>query len=248
MEIRAVIIDDEEGARESLANLIEKFCPQVKLCGKAENAIEGRAKIAEVNPDLIFLDIEMPVENAFDMLSKIENIDFDIIFTTAYDHYAINAIKFSALDYLLKPIDIDELRAAVEKVSVSKSDDSGVKLQALLDNIGGNSKQQKIAIPETDGLLIVKVDEIVHCESDSNYTHIFMNDGKKILASRTLGEFEDMLSGHKFFRTHRSHLINMEHIVKYIKGEGGYVTLSNGSQIEVSRRKKTEFLEVLASL
>ena len=248
---RAVIIDDEEGARESLNNILRDYFTNIEVVAKADSADSGYAAITKYQPDLVFLDIEMPLGNAFDLLEKFNKISFDIIFITAYDHYAINAIKFSALDYLLKPIDIDDLRAAIERFEAKKKENKGTfsdqRFEALLENLK-TRKSRKVAIPDTDGLLFVHLDEIIRCESDGNYTSIIMANDRRILASRTLGEYEELFRGENFFRTHRSHLINLEHIQKYIKGEGGYVIMSDSSQVEVSRRKKTEFIEALAKV
>lgn len=244
--IRAIIIDDEEGARESLANILKDYFENVEVVGKANSAKTGIRLINEQQPDLVFLDIEMPKGNAFDLLAQFENIDFDIIFITAYDQYAIKAIKFSALDYLLKPIDIDELKAAIEKFSdKAHKRTSNQRFQALLQNLNAESKK-KVAIPDSEGLIFVNLDDIIRCESDGNYTHIILSNRKKILASRTLGEYEEMFSDENFSRVHRSHLINLNHIEKYLRGEGGYAVMSDGSQVEISRRKRADFLEKLS--
>ena len=245
--IRAVIIDDEEGARESLANILSKYCEDVEVEGKAGSAASGYALIKEKQPDLVFLDIEMPRGNAFDLLSKFEEIDFDLIFITAYDQYAIKAIKFSALDYLLKPIDIDELKEAVQKYrEKSKFPSSAERLKVLMQNLKSDAGNKKVAIPDSDGLVFIRLDEIIRCESDGNYTNIILEDNKKILACKTLGEYEELFSDENFFRVHRSHLVHLDKIDKYIKGEGGYVVMADGSQVEVSRRKKPEFLKQLS--
>lgn len=244
--IRAIIIDDEEGARESLANILRDYFENVEVVGKANSTKTGVHLINEQQPDLVFLDIEMPKGNAFDLLAQFENIDFDIIFITAYDQYAIKAIKFSALDYLLKPIDIDELKAAMEKFSdKAHKRTSNQRFQVLLQNLNAESKK-KVAIPDSEGLIFVNLDDIIRCESDGNYTHIILSNRKKILASRTLGEYEEMFSDENFSRIHRSHLINLNHIDKYLKGEGGYAVMSDGSQVEISRRKRADFLEKLS--
>lgn len=244
--IRAIIIDDEEGARESLANILKDYFDNVEVVGKAASADNGVKLINEYHPDLVFLDIEMPKGNAFDLLEHFENIDFDIIFVTAYDQYAIKAIKFSALDYLLKPIDIDELGAAIQKFDdKTHKRTTNQRLQTLLQNLNAENKK-KVAIPDSEGLVFVNLDDIVRCESDGNYTHIILNNGKNILASRTLGEYEEMFSEENFSRVHRSHLINLNHIDKYIKGEGGYAVMTDGSHVEISRRKRAEFMEKLS--
>lgn len=247
---RVLIIDDEEGARESLRNILNRYFQDLEVVGTAHSAESGIEAINKFTPDLVFLDIEMPFGTAFDLLSKFDSIDFELIFVTAYDHYAIKAIKFSALDYLLKPVDIDDLREALDRFRKRKEQrvPPGNKLEALLENLKSGERPKKIAIPDTDGLLFVTLDDIIRCESDGNYTSIMLKSGKRVLASKTLGDYEDLFKGEQFFRTHRSHLINLSHIVKYVKGEGGYVILSDGSQVEISRRKKTDFLELMSKI
>lgn len=250
MILKVIIIDDENGARESLHNLIEKYCPQLEIVAKATNIEDAYKLINELAPQLIFLDIEMPNGNGFDLLQKFSSINFDVIFTTAYDHYAIKAIKYSAIDYLLKPIDIDDLKSAVEKV-IQKQNDKLIKneqILSLLNNLKPEQADKKIALHEGDGLTFVRLKEIIRCESDGNYTTIILEGNKRIVTSKTLGEYEELFSNENFFRIHRSHLIHLNHIKKYIKGEGGYVIMSDGSQVEVSRRKKQEFLDKISFL
>jgi len=244
---KAIIIDDEEGARESLNNILNSYFDGIEVIAKADSAETGYAAITANKPDLVFLDIEMPFGNAFDLLAKFDKIDFDIIFVTAYDHYAMKAIKFSAIDYLLKPIDLDELKETLTRYreNKTKGDNVDPRLAALLENLSHDKKPKKIAIPDSDGLLFIHLDDIIRCESDGNYTLIKMQGGKKILSSRTLGDYETLFAEENFFRIHRSHLINLTHIEKYVKGEGGYVIMVDGSQVEVSRRKKAEFIEAL---
>jgi two-component system, LytTR family, response regulator len=246
MAITAIIIDDEYGARESLANIIEQYCPQVDVFAKAENIDEGQALINEHHPDLIFLDIEMPHGNAFELLERFDEINFEIIFITAYDNYAINAIKFSALDYLLKPVDIEELQKAIEKHGQRNDKHLKEKYNLLLQNIKSGSAPEKIAVADSETITLIEISDIIRCESDGNYTTIFIEGDKKIVASKTLGEYEEMLSQNSFIRVHRSHLINLNKISSYVKGEGGYVIMSDGSKAEVSRRKKAEFLNKIS--
>ena len=248
--MKAVIVDDEKNGRESLSSMVERFCPEVNVTGLASSALEGYELVKISKPDLVFLDIEMPMHNGFDMLEMFKNIDFSVIFTTAYDQYAVKAIKYSALDYLLKPVDPDELRSAIDKVEKRKRNTSDLKekFDTLLSNLKHDSKRKKVAIPDGDGLVFIYVDEIIRCESDSNYTYFFIQGGKKITASRTMRDFEEMFADENFFRVHRSHLINLDHIKRYMKGDGGYVIMDDGSKVEVSRRKKNEFAEKLAEL
>lgn len=246
-EARVIIVDDEEGARESLSNLLVKFVEGVKIVAKAESIASAIEKIEKHKPDLVFLDIEMPFGSGFELLEKIKPINFNIIFVTAYDHYALKAIKFSALDYLLKPVDIDELRTAVSKHLKSANTKTDENYENLLSNLKTTSNDKKIAIPDGNGIAFVQVSNIIRCESDGNYTRIFLASGKKILASKTLGDYDKLLDSVGFFRVHRSHLINLSHIKKYVKGEKGYVEMSDLSRVEVSRRKKTPFMEALAN-
>lgn len=246
--IKAIIVDDEVGARESLSKMIEKNCKQLEIVAKADSMLAAYEAITSFQPDLVFLDIEMPNGNAFDLLEKFKEINFNIIFTTAYDHYAIKAIKFSAVDYILKPIDPEELVEAVKRFEEKHGQKNVLDKQfkTLLSNVRPENKLKKVGIPDGDGLVFINLSDIVRCDSDGNYTFFILTSGKKIIASRTLGEYEQMFTEDNFFRVHRSHLINLQHVKKYIKGEGGYVIMSDDSQVEVSRRNKNEFLEKLS--
>jgi two-component system LytT family response regulator len=247
--IKAIIVDDELGARESLSKMIEKNCKQLEVIAKADSMLAAFEVITNKQPDLVFLDIEMPNGNAFDLLEKFKEINFNIIFTTAYDHYAIKAIKFSAIDYILKPIDPEELVEAVKRFEKKQNGQPSVldkQFKTLLSNVRPENKLKKVGIPDGDGLIFINLADIIRCESDGNYTFFILTSGKKIIASRTLGEYEQMFTEDNFFRIHRSHLVNLQHVKKYIKGEGGYVIMADDSQVEVSRRNKNEFLEKLS--
>ncbi len=248
--IKAIIVDDELGARESLSKMIEKNCKQIEVVAKVDSMLSAFEAITNKEPDLVFLDIEMPNGNAFDLLEKFKTINFNIIFTTAYDHYAIKAIKFSAVDYILKPIDPEELINAVKRFEEQAGQKTTLDKQfkTLLSNVRPGNKLKKVGIPDGDGLIFINLSDIIRCDSDGNYTFFILTNGKKIIASRTLGEYEQMFADDNFFRIHRSHLINLEHVKKYIKGEGGYVIMTDNSQVEVSRRNKTDFLERLSLL
>jgi two-component system LytT family response regulator len=248
--IKAIIVDDELGARESLSKMLEKNCKQIEVVAKVDSMLSAFEAITNKEPDLVFLDIEMPNGNAFDLLEKFKTINFNIIFTTAYDHYAIKAIKFSAVDYILKPIDPEELITAVKRFEDRAGEKATLDKQfkTLLSNVRPENKLKKVGIPDGDGLIFINLSDIIRCDSDGNYTFFILTSGKKIIASRTLGEYEQMFADDNFFRIHRSHLINLEHVKKYIKGEGGYVVMSDNSQVEVSRRNKTDFLEKLSHL
>lgn len=248
--ISTVIVDDEVNGRENLVNLIFKFCPDIQIVGMASSVDEAIVMIKDKNPDLIFLDIEMPFKNGFDLLELVNPITFDVIFTTAFDHYAIRAIKFSALDYLLKPIDIEELKLSVSKLIQKKAakESSTKNFELLLSNMKVRNKLQKIAVPTLDGLIFVNIMDIIRCEADNNYTRIFVVNSDAILVSKTLKDYEDMLAGMNFFRIHHANLINLQHVKKYIRGEGGFVVLSDNISVEVSRRRKNEFLKLLGQM
>jgi len=210
------------------------------------SASEGIAKISELKPDLIFLDIEMPHMNGFQMLEQLPKINFEIIFTTSYDQYAITAFKFSALDYLLKPVDREELEKAMQKISKKINPPISQQLEILLQRINQPSVPvQRIALPTMQGLEFVPVDSIIHCTSRNNYTEFFLKDKKKLLVSRTLKEVEDMLADHSFLRVHNSHVVNLNAITRYAKGEGGYLIMTDGSTIDVSRSRKELLMQKL---
>jgi two-component system, LytTR family, response regulator len=242
--LRSIIVDDELKSRESLKILIEDFCSDVTVEALCQNIDEAMAAIDKVKPDVVFLDIQLRGETGFDLLSKYKDFDFEVIFTTAYSEYAIKAFKFSAIDYLLKPIDIQELTNALEKVKKERNNNITNRLQELVKNLRVNSSDgYKLALPTGDGLIFVKVSEILYCEASSNYTEITLADNKKYLVSRTLKEYEDILTDQNFYRIHHSYLINLDGIKKYVRGDGGYVVMTNDQALDVSKRKKEGFLE-----
>lgn len=249
--LTAILIDDEKNALEVLDMQLTQFCKDVQVLAKCDGGEKGIAAIKKYNPDLVFLDIEMPHKNGFDVLKETRQYGYDVIFTTAYDQFAIKAFKFSAVDYLLKPIDILELRASVEKVK-NKKGGEGVeeKIKLLLSQLQPAARMltDKIALPVGDAMQFMMPDEIIRCESDSNYTHIFLANGKKITMAKTLKEVEENINGSPFFRIHQSHLVNMNHISKYIKGDNAYVILKDGTQIGISRNKKEAFLETFRKI
>ncbi|MDH5474353.1 MAG: LytTR family DNA-binding domain-containing protein [Cyclobacteriaceae bacterium] len=248
--INAIVIDDERKGRNLLANVISKYCPEVEVIGEAENIKKAYEVINNTHPDLVFLDIEMPNGNGFDLLKKFSDINFDIIFTTAYDHYAIKAIKYSALDYLLKPIDIDDLQVAVKKVVRKRNKPTNINesIEVLLSSLNGKKITNKIGIPDHEGVSLVEIKDIIRCQSSSNYTIIYLSDGSKITSTRTLKEYDHLFNGMPFMRVHNSNLINLHHIKRFVKGDGGYVILSDDSEVEVSRRRKNELLEAIANI
>lgn len=243
--IKAVIIEDEKKSAEALAQLLQKNCPDVTILGKVENVKDAIESVRNLKPELIFLDVMMPDGSGFDVLEKISDLKFDVIFTTASEKFAVKAIKYSALDYLLKPIDAEELKAAVKKVQDRKNIISPEQnLQSLLENIKKSDEQySKITLPAGNAYEVVLVKDIIRCEANDNYTNVYLAGGKKFLVSGTLKHYEELLPEKDFVRAHHSHLINMNHMTRFLKEDGGYAMMSDGSKVEVSRRKKEEFLK-----
>jgi two-component system LytT family response regulator len=248
--IRSLIIDDEIHCSDGLRWQITQYCPEIEIVGVCNDPEKAIPLIQELRPELVFLDVIMPGITGFEMLEKIPAIDFEIIFTTAFDQYAIRAIRLGALDYLVKPVDKDELRQAVDKLLQSKKNDSLNQITALLTHIRKSNDQsfQKVALPTLHGYELVSLQSIVVCESNSNYTNIQLNDGKRLLISRTLKEIEELLDMPNFFRVHNSFLVNLQYAVRYIKGEGGSLVLSNEITVPVSRAKKEELLKLITHL
>ena len=246
--IKTVVVDDEKKGRELLVKVLQNYCNGIEVVGQAETANQAYEIISATKPDLVFLDIEMPNGTGFDLLKMFPEVWFNIVFTTAYDHYAIKAIKYSAIDYLLKPIDIDELQEAVAKVKDKAKEEAKGQHQnidILLSALTNSTQVKKIAIPDQEGVAIVEIGDIVRCQADSNYTLIYLKDGRKIVSTKTLKEYNNLLDEGTFMRVHNSFLININHIKKYIKGDGGQVVMSDDSIVEVSRRRKNDLLEVL---
>lgn len=242
--IRTILIDDEPNSINTLQQLLLRYCPQVQVVGVAENAGTGEVLINAEKPDLVFLDIEMPYGNAFDLLNALSPIGFEVIFVTAFDNYAINAIKYAALDYLLKPINIKELQLAVYK-AVEKLEAKNVhkRIDTLLYNLQApKSNFQRLALPAQDGLVFVNTQDCIRLEARSNYTTIYLKDGSSLTVSKALKDFEDLLNPDQFSRIHNSHIINHLFVTKYHRGRGGYIEMTDGTTIEVSIRKRDEFL------
>ncbi len=239
--ITSIIVDDELKSRESLKILVEDYCEGITVVATCQNVAEAVKAINEFKPDVVFLDIQLQRETGFDLLAKFKDFEFDVIFTTAYSEYAIKAFRFSAIDYLLKPIDIDDLRKAVAKVSRNSTVTD--RLQQLLQNLrNGSPENYKLALPTSDGLVFVKVNDILYCEASSNYTEIVMLDNKRYIVSRTLKEYDELLGEQNFYRIHHSYLINLNGVKKYVRGDGGYVIMSNDKSLDVSKRRKEGFL------
>jgi len=241
---KAIIIEDEEISREILRNYLASYCPNVEVMGEASNINDGEILIQKHNPDIVFLDIEMPFGNGFDLLEKLANITFEVIFITAFSDYAIKAINLSASAYLLKPIDIDELVAAVDKVQQKRIDNvENINTKILADNIKSiSNREQKIVLPQMDGFEVVKIKSIVRAEASDNYTILYIEGGAKYTMSKTLKFYEGLLSDFGFLRTHKSHLLNLDHIVKYKKGKVGEAIMSDGSIVLVSASSKKELM------
>ena len=244
--ITATIVDDEPYCCETLATLLERYCPNVKVLDICYSAGAALQSISEHNPQILFLDVEMPHMNGFELLEKIPEINFELIFTTSYDQYAIKAIHFSALDYLLKPIDREDLQRAVQKAVQRRQHPLPQQIEILLQKLNHPiSPLNKIAIPTMDGLQMIFVESVISCTSDSNYTTLHLKNKQKITASRTLKEIEEMLEDYSFARIHHSSLVNLNEVDKYIKGEGGYLIMSDGTTIDVSRSRKEMLLKKL---
>jgi len=247
--LTAVIVDDEESPRNSLLGLLQRKHPEVNIVGLAVDVPTGLELIWRTTPQVVFLDIELKDKTAFDLLRTLGEHRPHVIFTTAHENYAVRAIRFSALDYLLKPIDPVELDEAISKAERAvRAAERPAMVDMLLKNIDRTTGDRSIAMPVSDGLEIVNLNEIVCCESDSNYTTIHLRDKKKLVISRTLKEFEDLLTEDHFIRVHNSYLVNTKHIKKYIRGDGGEIILSNDKNIPVARRKKQELLDSLNML
>lgn len=244
--LKAILIDDEENSLSALKEKLQAHCPQIHIAALCSNAETGAAAIDSLHPDIVFLDIEMPVTNGFVMLQRLQYKNFELIFTTAYDHYAVKAIRYSALDYLVKPVEVDELKAAVLKAEEKRSRSyPNPQIELLLEQLV-NKKQSysRIAIPTTEGLQFLKVEDIIYLEASVNYTHIY-SGAKKYTVSRTMKEYEELLPSSVFLRIHNSYIINKNFVEKYIRGEGGQVMLSNGVTLDVAKRKKSEFLKAI---
>jgi two-component system LytT family response regulator len=241
--IKAILIDDEVHCLDTLNMLLSDHCPDVQVIEQCVLAKKGLEAIEKLKPDLVFLDIEMPVMNGFELLEQLSNISFPIIFTTSYDQYAIKAIRFSALDYLLKPIDPKELISAVQKVQEERHLPMAEQFQILLNQIQGKGGFSKIAVPTAEGFELIYAEQIICCEANDNYTHFFLKNKDKIIACRTLKEIEEQLQGFPFFvRVHNSYLVNLNEVTRYFRGEGGYLVMSDGTSVNVSRSRKEALL------
>ena len=246
--LKAIVVEDERHCLNRLQELLGKYHGFIALKGMASTVSEAKAVIIKGSPDVVFLDVQLHDRTGFELLRELPNIDFEVIFTTAFNQYALEAFKFSALDYLLKPIAENDLKVAIEKlkrkISLQEISD---KMGVLFHNLEKNKTAdfQKIAVPTVEGLSMITISDIVRCQSDSNYTHLYIRGGKKLTVAKTLKHFELLLKKHHFYRSHQSHLINLAYVDKYIKGKGGYALMGDGSRIEIAVRRKEEFLKML---
>lgn len=245
MKIKSIIVDDEKHGRENLAGILEKYCPEIDLVAEANSVDAARAAIEKYDPDLVFLDIEMPKANGFHLLEQLQDFRFEVIFVTAYGNYAIKAIRFSAADYILKPININDLQAAVQKVSERiRQKQENLRMKQLVHNIS-QPQNPRIGLPAGDRIEFADVKTIIHCRGEGNYTHIYFEGNKHLLVAKTLVEFEELLHEYAFLRAHKAHLVNLNHVVAYLKTDGGSLRLSNGNEVAVSRRRKEQVLKML---
>ncbi len=245
---KALIIDDEQRTRELIAKMIDSFDLGITAIPAGENVKSGLLAIEEHKPDIVFLDIQMPDGTGFDLLKAIPNKNFEVIFITAHEEFAIKAIKFSALDYILKPIDPEELRGAVERALEGMNQQKETpQFEALQNNINPTQKK-RLVLKTQESVHVVDLDHIIRCEADRNYTSFFLTEGKKILVSRTLKEYETLLTGHSFLRVQQSHLINLNFVERYDKGNGGSVVMKDGSEVPLSSAKRDIFFQIIENL
>lgn len=243
--LRVIIIEDEYHNRETLKSFLADYCPEVEVLGEATDVQEAVEKITLHQPNLIFMDIELQTGTGFDVLQKVKHLDFHLIFTTAFEHYAIKAIKFSSIDYLLKPIDLDELLEAVHKAKeLIQTESRQHLLENLLNNFqSGNPENRKICLSTSEGVEFIPVNQILHCEANGSYTDFHLKDERKLMVSKNLKEYENLLTDSNFMRVHNSFLINLSEVKKFVKSEGGYIVMNNEKQVSISNSKREEFLK-----
>ena len=248
--LRTIIIDDEKNAREAIAKIAKQHCDNISIIAFADDVESGIIAIKKYNPDLVFLDIKMPDGSGFDLLKEINDINFFTIFITAFNEYAVKAFKFSAIDYLLKPIDTNEFKLAVKKVEkAKKQQNTKMKLDVFLENIDNISKEvKKIVLKTSDSIHLINVNKILRCESDGNYTKFYFTNKTSIMVSKNLKEYYDMLKDYQFFRPHQSHIININFIKRYHKPDGGSLIMQDDSRVPVSTRKKDELMKIFESI
>lgn len=246
--IKCVLVDDETNALEMMEWLLKTYCPQAEIAAMCNTAEKGIEAINRYKPDVVFLDIEMPRMNGFDMLEQVKNLSFEIVFCTAYDQFAIKAFKYAALNYLLKPVDPDDLKITMQRIEEKKTIPSKEQFALLLQHINRPPKltPSRIALTTGEGLIFVATGDILYCKAESNYTNVVLTGGRKITVSRVLKELDETLSGIDFYRVHSSFLININHVKKFIRGEGGYIVMDNDENITLSRSRRQEFMELFS--
>ena len=248
--MRTLLVDDEEKSTKALRTLLGRYCPEVEIIGEAGSATRAVELIEMLKPELVFLDIMMPDGTGFDVLEKSRKTTFEVIFITAFEEHSLRAFRCAALHYLLKPLNYLDLQEAVKRFpkngSAVNKEDRNMQIE-LAKNVFEQAASDRIVLPTVEGFSIVKINDIIRCEADSNYTKVIFANGKSFLASRNLSHFEELLSGLSFARIHHKHLVNMTHLRRYIKGRGGYIEMNDGTQVEVSARKKDEFLEQMSA-
>jgi two-component system, LytTR family, response regulator len=245
MKLTAIIVEDEEASRETLANYLNKYCSDVDIVAQAQSVKTGVIAIKRHQPDVVFLDVEMPYGNGFDLLDELEEINFATVFVTAFSNYAIKALNLSASYYILKPVDIDELITAVDKIrEEKKTDHHSFFSKVLVENLHTSNKQEhKIVLPLINGFEVIRVKDVIRIQANDNFSDVHLGDGSKKVICRTLKFYEGLLSDFDFLRVHKSHLVNLQHVKRYIKGKGGQLLMSNQSEVEVSQSRKKELLE-----
>ncbi len=245
MNLKAILVEDEAASRETLANYLLKYCSDVELVAEAESVKEGLAAIKKHHPDIVFLDVEMPYGNGFDLLDEVDEIDFATVFVTAFSNYAIKALNLSASYYILKPVDIDELIAAVEKIKEEKKKDNHTFYSKILaENLQTINKQEhKIVLPQLNGFEVIRVKDVIRIKANDNFSDFHLQDGSIKVICRTLKHYEELLSDFDFLRVHKSHLINLQYVQRYIKGKGGQIIMTDNSEVEVSQNKKKDLLD-----
>ena len=244
--LKVILVDDELPSLQNLEHKIIEFCPDLSIIGTSQKPEDAIEMIESLKPDVVFLDIEMPRMNGFKMLEDIKEKTFEVVFTTAYNHYAIDAVRISAFDYLVKPISVNDLQSTVGRLFKSRQNKTPEKLDVLRQNLSSyRSQHDKISIATSEGVEFIEIKQILRIESSSNYSKIFFMDGKNILVTKLLKDFEEILHPYRFYRIHNSHLINLNYIKKYIRGDGGQVVMENNEVVDVSRRKKEEFLKLI---
>jgi len=248
--IRTIIIEDEPVSRETLTIMLKRYPDDIEIVDTCSNPTDGIESIARHAPELIFLDIQMPKMTGFDMLKKIPKIDFEVIFTTAFDHYAINALRISALDYLLKPVDAEDLTSAIEKCKQRLMEKKPTfQFENLFNNLTNKNPLDKtLALSASDGISFVKMSDILRVEANGRYSKFYLLNKETILVSKTLGDFEEILAANQFFRIHDSAIVNLNHVKKFIRGDGGTIILSDNTELDVARRRKDEFVKLIPKI